>query len=500
MERVLIHPLVGVLSAYGIGLAELRALRESSVELPLNPNGTTEAERTLSDLEQEVREELRLQHSETEKVLRKYHLRYRGTNTALPVEMGSIGEMIAAFQTAHRSRFGFTMDPEEGSLVIAAVSVEAVGRDELPLIREQGGSMLDAERPRTSGRSSLPGPEVWFSGKWESTPVFDREKLLMGATIKGPALITERTTITVIEPGWRGEITEEMDLLLTRTTRRAIRVMIDTESDPILLEGFNNLFMSIAEQMGAVLQNVAYSVNIKERLDFSCALFDAQGRLVANAPHIPVHLGSMGGAVRAVIERRGGTVRVGDVFALNDPFAGGTHLPDITVVTPVFISEKQPTFWVASRGHHADIGGITPGSMPAASITIHEKGIRITDFLLVEQGRFWERELIELLSSGRYPARNISQNLGDLHAQIAANEKGVHELAGLVEQFSLAGVQAYMGHVRSNAAEQARRVIDRLKPGHFIQRMDSGAEIHVRIEIDATARRAKIEFIRNSAP
>jgi 5-oxoprolinase (ATP-hydrolysing) len=340
---------------------------------------------------------------------------------------------------------------------------------------------------------------VWFSGKWESAPVFDREKLPVGTTITGPALITERTTITVVEPGWRGEITEEMDLLLTRTAPRAIRFMIDTESDPVLLEVFNNLFMSIAEQMGAVLQNAAYSVNIKERLDFSCALFDAQGRLIANAPHIPVHLGSMGGAVRAIIERRGGTVRAGDVFALNDPFAGGTHLPDITVVTPVFISGKQPTFWVASRGHHADIGGITPGSMPPASTTIHEEGIRITDFLLVEQGRFRERELIELLSSGRYPARNIPQNLGDLHAQMAANEKGVRELAGLVEQFSLEGVQAYMGHVRSNAAEQARRVIDRLKPGHFIQQMDSGAEIHVRIDIDATARRAKIDFTGTSS-
>ena len=547
MERVLIHPLAGVLSAYGIGLAELRALRESSVELPLNPDGITEAERILSDLEQEVREELQLQHSDTEKVLRKYHLRYRGTNTALPVEVGSISEMIAAFQTAHRSRFGFTMDPEERGLVIAAVSVEAVGPgrtsassvepDELPtspasaglrrgqaqpavttvgqdapkrsdggpLIREQGGSKLDAQRPRMSGSSSGSTelaevlPKVWFSEKWESTPVFDRETLSMGTTITGPALITERTTVTVIEPGWRGEITKEMDLLLTRTAPRAIRVMIDTESDPVLLEVFNNLFMSIAEQMGAVLQNAAYSVNIKERLDFSCALFDAQGRLVANAPHIPVHLGSMGGAVRAVIERRGGTVRTGDVFALNDPFAGGTHLPDITVVTPVFISGKQPTFWVASRGHHADIGGITPGSMPPASITIHEEGIRITDFLLVEQGRFRERELIELLSSGRYPARNIPQNLGDLHAQIAANEKGVRELAALVEQFSLEGVQAYMGHVRSNAAEQARRVIDRLKPGHFIQQMDSGAEIHVRIDIDATARRAKIDFTGTSA-
>jgi 5-oxoprolinase (ATP-hydrolysing) len=515
MERVLIDPFAGVLSAYGIGLAELRALRESSVELPLSPDGVNAAERTLSDLEQEVREELRLQHSETEKVLRKYHLRYRGTNTALPVEVESISEMIAAFQTAHRSRFGFTMDPEERGLVIAAVSVEAVGSNGGPLPGEEGDVRLAAQRPRMSGSSSGSTeladlsaiasateevlPKVWFSGRWESTPVFDREKLPVGATITGPALITERTTITVVEPGWRGEITEEMDLLLTRRAPRAIRAMIDTESDPVLLEVFNNLFMSIAEQMGAVLQNAAYSVNIKERLDFSCALFDAQGRLVANAPHIPVHLGSMGGAVRAIIERRGGTVRAGDVFALNDPFAGGTHLPDITVVTPVFTSGKQPTFWVASRGHHADIGGITPGSMPPASTTIHEEGIRITDFLLVEQGRFRETELIELLSSGRYPARNIPQNLGDLHAQMAANEKGVRELAGLVDQFGLEGVEAYMGHVRSNAAEQARRVVDRLRPGHFIQQMDSGAEIHVRIDIDATERRAKIDFTGTSA-
>jgi 5-oxoprolinase (ATP-hydrolysing) len=534
MERVLIHPFAGVLSAYGIGLAELRALRESSVELPLTLEGTTKAQRTLSDLEQEVREELQLQHSETEKVLRKFHLRYRGANTTLPVQAGSISEMIEAFQAGHRSRFGFAMNPEERGLVIAAVSVEAIGRDELPsssasaglrrqaqpavtavsrgapkrndggpLIREESGSSLDADRPRMSGSSSLPLPvgqtNVMFSGNWESTPIFDRETLSIGSVITGPALIIEPTTVTVIEPGWRGEITEEEDLVLSRTTPRAVRLMIDTDPDPILLEVFNNVFMSIAEQMGAVLQNAAYSVNIKERLDFSCALFDAQGRLVANAPHIPVHLGSMGGAVRAIIERRGGTVRAGDVFALNDPFAGGTHLPDITVATPVFTSGRQPTFWVASRGHHADIGGITPGSMPPASTTIDEEGIRITDFLLVEQGRFRQSELVELLSSGRYPARNIPQNIGDLHAQIAANEKGARELAGLVEQFGLEGVQAYMGHVRSNAAEQARRVIDRLKPGHFIQRMDSGAEVHVRIDIDARARRAKIDFTGTSA-
>jgi 5-oxoprolinase (ATP-hydrolysing) len=274
-----------------------------------------------------------------------------------------------------------------------------------------------------------------------------------------------------------------------------------------LLEVFNNLFMSIAEQMGVVLQNAAYSVNIKERLDFSCALFDAEGRLVANAPHIPVHLGSMGGAVRSIIQRRGDRVRAGDAFALNDPFAGGTHLPDITVVTPIFpecrprkrgalheASGGRPAFWVASRGHHADVGGITPGSMPPNSKIIDEEGIRITDFLLVEQGLFQEKELIELLSSGRYPARNIPQNIGDLHAQSAANEKGGRELKALVEQFGLEGVQAYMDHVRSNAAEQVRQVVDCLKPGRFVQRMDSGAEIHVRIDVDPEARRATIDF------
>ena len=261
-----------------------------------------------------------------------------------------------------------------------------------------------------------------------------------------------------------------------------------------MLEVFNNLFMSIAEQMGAVLQNAAYSVNIKERLDFSCAVFDAEGRLVANAPHVPVHLGSMGGAVRAIIQRSREQIRRGDVYALNDPFAGGTHLPDITVVTPVFGKQERPQFWVASRGHHADVGGLTPGSMPPDSRTIEEEGVLITDFLLVEHGRFREADFLELLTSARYPARNVSQNVGDVHAQIAANEKGVRELAALVEQFGLETVEAYMGYVRSNAAERVRRVIDRLKSGCFVQKMDSGAEIHVRIDIDSNARRATIDF------
>jgi 5-oxoprolinase (ATP-hydrolysing) len=508
MEQVLIHPLAGVLSAYGIGKAELRALRESSVELALGPGGLAEAELALAGLEEDARRELRFQHSETERVVHKFHVRYRGTNTALPVEPGSIVSITEGFQAAHRSRFGFTMDPDERGLVIAAVSVEAIGRDELQLVRDNRSSTLGIEQTRMSGSSSpIASTEVMFNDGRQLTPIFDRETLAPGSKIVGPALVIERTTITVIEPEWQGEITEERDLLLTRSVPRPVRSAIGTDVDPVLLEVFNNLFMSIAEQMGVVLQNSAYSVNIKERLDFSCALFDAEGRLVANAPHIPVHLGSMGGAVRSIIQRRGDRVRAGDAFALNDPFAGGTHLPDITVVTPVFLGNRpgkrgalqeisggRPTFWVASRGHHADVGGITPGSMPPNSKMIDEEGIRITDFLLVEEGRFREKELIELLSSGRYPARNIPQNIGDLHAQIAANEKGGRELKALVEQFGLEGVRAYMDHVRSNAAEQVRQVLDRLKPGRFVQRMDSGAEIHVRIDVDPGARRATIDF------
>jgi 5-oxoprolinase (ATP-hydrolysing) len=524
MDRVLIHPFAGVLSAYGIGLAELRALRESSVELALSPEGLAEAERTLAALEEDARQELQLQQSETEEVIRKFHLRYRGTNTALAVEPGSIASITEAFQAAHRSRFGFSMDPNERGLVIAAVSVEAIGRTfggtSASSVEPDGLATCRARRLCEGGSEAVlheTKTNVMFGESRQSTPVFNRETLMAGSKIMGPALVIEPTTITVIEPGWQGEITGELDLVLTRIVPRPVRIAIGTEADPVLLEVFNNLFMSIAEQMGVVLQNAAYSVNIKERLDFSCALFDAEGRLVANAPHIPVHLGSMGGAVRSIIDRRGDQVRAGNVFALNDPFAGGTHLPDITVVTPVFpeyrprtcrakakrrrkqgalqeISAERPAFWVASRGHHADVGGITPGSMPPDSKTIDEEGIRITDFLLVEEGRFRERELTELLSRGRYPARNIPQNIGDLHAQIAANEKGGRELKGLVEQFGLEAVQAYMNHVRANAAEQVRRVIDRLKPGHFVQRMDSGAEIHVRIDVDPEERRATIDF------
>ena len=487
MERVLIHPLAGVLSAYGIGLAELRTLRESSVEKPLDEEGAAEAGQLLDRLEHEARRQLYAQQSAAETIIRKFHIRYRGTNTPLAIDASSIAEMRDAFQTAHCARFGFVMDPDERGLIIDSVSVEAIGGaetrlDHLPKSSDMAGSDPVAE------------VSAVFAGERKAIPVFQREAMAAGTNVAGPAIIIEQTTTTVVEPGWQAEITPRLDLLLNRAAPRATRIAAGIEADPVLLEVFNNLFMSIAEQMGAVLQNSAYSVNIKERLDFSCALFDAEGRLVANAPHVPVHLGSMGGAVRAIIQRRKDRIRSGEVYALNDPFAGGTHLPDITVVTPVFWKQERPSFWVASRGHHADVGGLTPGSMPPDSRTIEEEGVLITDFLLVEHGRFREEAFLKILSNARYPARNVSQNVGDVHAQIAANEKGVRELAAMVDQFGLEVVEAYMGHVRSNAAEQVRRVIDRLKPGSFVQKMDSGAEIHVRIEVDADARRATIDF------
>ena len=528
VERVLIHPLAGVLSAYGIGLAEIRALRESSIEKPLDHNGLAEAEQALDRLEAEARGELANQRVTAETVFRRLHVRYNGTDSPLPVEGGSIDEIVERFQKAHRALFGFAMESGRRELVIDAVAVEAVSGSEqradyfgLATKAVEGGALSpplpqdpESDYSTTAATERRPPESSWhddkyiqpvteveavFAGAWKTVPVFDRERLAPGERVDGPAIIIEGTTTTVVEEDWRAEITPRFDLMLTRSVGRPRRIAAGTNVDPVLLEVFNNLFMSIAEQMGSVLQNSAYSVNIKERLDFSCALFDAAGRLVANAPHVPVHLGSMGEAVRAIISRRKGRVQPGDVYALNDPFAGGTHLPDITVVTPFFGPENDPIFWVASRGHHADIGGVSPGSMPPNSRTIEEEGVLITDFLLVEQGRFRENEFLEALRNARFPARNPAQNLGDIRAQMAANEKGLKELGKAIEQFGLDAVMAYMSHVRANAAELVRRVIDRLEPGRFIQRMDSGAEIHVRVEIDTTARRVLVDFAGTSA-
>jgi len=491
MDRVFIHRFAGVLSAYGMGLAELRVLKEASVERLLAQTGIDEAVRVLTERESEARAELLAQGSEIETIVRKFNIRYEGTNTPLPIEAGSEEEMEKAFLEAHRARFGFVMDSGSRQFVIDSVSLEAIGQS------EAHASYFDGAE-----KAIEPEPHTWvdamFEEQWCSTPVFERVSLGPGNRINGPAIVVEDTTTTVVEAGWSVEMTSDSNLLLSRVIPQPGRMAIGTTVDPMLLELFNNMFMSVAEQMGAVLQNSAYSVNIKERLDFSCALFDGEGRLVANAPHVPVHLGSMGDAVRAIIRRRGAEIKPGEVHALNDPFAGGTHLPDVTVVTPVFDRSPRPLFWVASRGHHADIGGLTPGSMPPESRSIEEEGVLITDFLLVKEGVFREAEFLSLLGSGRYPARNPVQNVGDIRAQIAANEKGVRELSSMIDNFGVEVVQAYMAHVRTNASEHVRRVIDRLKPGRFVQQMDFGGEIHVQIEVDAKARTATIDFTGTS--
>jgi 5-oxoprolinase (ATP-hydrolysing) len=494
MDRVFIHRFAGVLSAYGIGLAELRVLKECSVEKFLARSGLEEAERILADLETQARAELLAQGSEIEAMVRKFNIRYEGSNTPLAVAAGTIEEMEKVFLQAHQARFGFVMDSGGRLLVIDSVSLEAIGRSDA----ESNDLQEPANRVAHAPSEPQARVDAMFENQWYSTPVFERSSMEPGSRINGPAIIVEATTTTVVELGWRAEITPGSHLLLVRAVPRPGRVAVGTLVDPMLLELFNNVFMSVAEQMGAVLQNSAYSVNIKERLDFSCALFDGDGRLVANAPHVPVHLGSMGEAVRAIIRRRGAKIQPGDVYALNDPFAGGTHLPDVTVVTPVFGRSAHPVFWVASRGHHADIGGLTPGSMPPESRTIEQEGVMITDFLLVERGVFREAEFVSLLGSGRYPARNPAQNLGDIHAQIAANEKGGRELNSMIDHFGFEVVQAYMVHVRANAAEQVRRVIDRLKPGRFVQKMDFGGEIHVQVTVDADARTATIDFTGTS--
>ena len=488
MDQVFIHRFAGVLSAYGMGLAELRVLRERSVEEHLTQSGVEVADRLMEVMEVQARAELIAQGGAVDSVIRKFNLRYDGTNTPLPIDPGVVDDMRSAFLDAHRARFGFIMDSRAAPpLVIDSVSVEVLGRNDLAR-KAVGGP------PESLAADPVGFVSAVFEEEWLSTPVFERSSMGAGAIIEGPAIIVEATTTTIVEKGWKAELTSGMDLLLSRVQPRPGRVAIGTSVDPMQLELFNNMFMSVAEQMGAALQNSAYSVNIRERLDFSCALFDGEGRLVANAPHIPVHLGSMSEAVRAIIHRRATEVEPGAVYALNDPYAGGTHLPDVTVVTPVFYRSLNPVFWVASRGHHADIGGSTPGSMPPESRTIEEEGVMITDFLLVKRGLFRESQLVSLLLGGRYPARNPVQNVGDIRAQIAANERGVKELKLMIDQFGFEVVNAYMGHVRANAAEQVRRVVDRLKPGAFIQKMDFGGEIHVRIDVDSNARTATIDF------
>jgi 5-oxoprolinase (ATP-hydrolysing) len=491
MTRVFIHPLAGVLSACGMGLADQVEMKQKAVEAKLEAAGL-EAE--LEALAKSAADELVLQGVEAKRirVLRRVHLKYEGTDTALIVPFGSIDDMTSAFEAAYRKQFSFLMRGK--GLIVEAVSVEALAAGESfrPFSEKHGKGAIDA-KPEARVR-------MFTGGAWHDTPLYRRESLAPGARIPGPAIIAEANATTVVEPGWRAEVTRLDHLVLERVVPRDKRVALGTQADPVMLEIFNNLYMSIAEQMGLRLQNTAYSVNIKERLDFSCALFDADGSLIANAPHMPVHLGSMGESIKTVIRENAGKMMPGNVYVLNAPYNGGTHLPDVTVITPVFDDKgAEILFYVGSRGHHADIGGITPGSMPPDSKTVEEEGVLIDNFLLVEEGRFREQETIALLGSGRYPVRNVQQNLADLQAQIAANEKGVQALREMVAHFGLEVVLAYMRHVQANAEESVRRVIGVLKDGAFELALDNGAKICVQIAIGADRRSAVIDFAGTTA-
>ena len=488
MTRVLVHPLAGVLSAYGMGLADQNVIREQAIELPLLADNMMALTETLAILEAAARAELLQQQASegTVSVRRSVHVRYQGSDSALRVPMGELTDIVAGFEAAYRQRFAFLMTGK--ALVVEAVSVEVLLAGDVP--REQRQPIHPTrEVPR---RDTV---RMYAEGAWHDAALVVREDMQAGDVVVGPAIVAEKNATTVIEPGWQARLTALDHLVLTRHQPRAERYALGTQVDPVLLEVFNNLFMNIAEQMGLQLQNTAHSVNIKERLDFSCALFNAQGHLIANAPHMPVHLGSMGESIKTVIRENASTMAPGHVYVLNDPYHGGTHLPDITVITPVYLGDAaEPSFYVGSRGHHADIGGITPGSMPPFSTRIEEEGVQLNNVLLVERGELREAEMLRLLQSGDYPSRNPAQNMADLKAQIAANEKGVQELRKMVAQFGLEMVQAYMGHVQDNAEEAVRRVITRLKDGKFTLPLDNGAQIQVAIRVDVAARTAEIDF------
>ncbi len=511
MSRIFVYPLAGVLSAYGMGLADQIAMREASIELALDDAGLLAAGQRLTQLGDAARDDVTRQGvARTAVALRRHvHVRYQGTDTALVVPFGEQRAIRQAFEAGYKQRFAFLMP--DRMLVIEAVSVEAVGAG------EQHVAASTTSEPTTS-RPQPSASVRMHAQRWLDAGLFVRESLAAGALIDGPAVIAEKNATTVVEPGWQARLTAAGPIELQRTTPRATQHAIGTDADPVMLEVFNNLFMNIAEQMGLRLQNTAHSVNIKERLDFSCALFDAQGALIANAPHMPVHLGSMSESIKTVIARNP-EMRPGDVYVLNDPYHGGTHLPDVTVVTPVYLDEpslfegegvggggrhdgglpRDATFYVASRGHHADIGGITPGSMPPFSQTIDEEGVLLDNFLLVRGGKLRETELLELLRDGAYPARNPAQNIADLRAQVAANEKGVQELRAMVAQFGRTTVAAYMRHVQDNAEESVRRVITALKDGAFTLELDNGARIAVKVTVNTQQREATIDFTGTSA-
>ena len=488
IETVFIHPFAGVLSAFGMGLADVRAIKEHQFEQDVSHIAAAEA--VLADLDHQTRAQVHEQGIPDAQIslVRSAHIRTDGSHQSLPVAYGSEAEMRAGFDAAHQQRFGFI--PSYQRLIIELLTSESVGATgEAAQVGDQVTQIDTEMRPVT----------MYSDGAWKDVPLINRLSMRHGDTVNGPAILFEPTGTNIVEHGWQAEVVSGANLILRRIVPLARENAIGTRVDPVMLEVFNNLFMSIAEQMGATLENTAYSVNIKERLDFSCALFTPQGDLVANAPHVPVHLGSMSESVRKILKQNQGRIRSGDVFMMNNPFNGGTHLPDVTVITPVFDADGgQIIFVVASRGHHADIGGKTPGSAPPDSRHIDEEGVLIENFLLVKQGQLQADKTRALLASGPYPCRNSDQNMADLSAQIAANATGAAELSKVVAQYSLDVVHAYMKHVQDNAEESVRRVIAVLKDSHFTYPLDSGAQIKVQISVDKKARSALIDFTGTS--
>jgi 5-oxoprolinase (ATP-hydrolysing) len=498
MTSILIHPHAGVLSAYGMGLADVTAMREAAVEVPLSDAAGPGLSAALDRLDAAARAELTGQGVPAGRIraARRVHVRYDGTDTALLVPAGTPKEMTEAFEAAYLRRFSFLM--RDRQVTAEAVSVELTGASE----------PVPEDRP--AGRRAAAGPSaerlvrVFTGGGWADVGLYRRQGLFPGDLLPGPAIIAEANATTVVEPGWQAAVNDAGCLVLSRVEAAPAHRAVSTDVDPVRLEIFNNLFMSVAEQMGYRLQSTAHSVNVKERLDFSCAIFDREGGLVVNAPHMPVHLGSMGESVKEIIRERAGTMKPGDVYALNDPYHGGTHLPDITVITPVFAPDSaqaggEIVFYVASRGHHAEVGGITPGSMPAFSTHIEEEGVLIRNWLLVENGTLREADTVEMLRSAPHPSRNPADNIADLRAQIAANEKGVRELRAMVEHYGLDVIRAYMGHVQDNAAESVHRVISVLQDGCYAYELDNGAVIKAAIRVDRPSRTAEIDFTGTSA-
>jgi 5-oxoprolinase (ATP-hydrolysing) len=488
MQSVFIHPFAGVLSAFGMGLADVRAMRE--YQFGQGVEHIQKARKILERLVRDAQSEVSSQGIDPAQIsiVQTAHIRPSGAQQTLDVPFASAEEMRKTFEKGHQQRFGFV--PKEASLVIEVLSAEAIGAT--------GETVQFEQKPSTKVASKT--TQMWSDGKHHDAPIVDRTQMHVGETIQGPAILAEPTGTNILEQGWQAQCIEGGCLVLTRATALVRKEAIGTTVDPVMLEVFNNLFMSIAEQMGATLANTAYSVNIKERYDFSCAIFDAVGDLVANAPHVPVHLGSMSESVRVILEQNRGKIRPGDVFMMNNPFNGGTHLPDITVITPVFdeIGERI-IYTVASRGHHADIGGKTPGSAPPDSRRIEEEGVLIDNFLLVQEGQLRDAQTRELLASGSYPCRNIDQNMADLSAQIAANTTGLSELQKITQHFGVETVHAYMSHVQNNAEESVRRVLDVLHDCDFTYPLDSGDQIQVAIAVDKQQREATIDFTGTSA-